>query len=261
MPTKFEQFCKKVEAAANGNYYIQVVKKEDEFKFSNVKISSYIRKMSDDNDYIYISSHRLSGNIEHVKDYLKFLGCKEGDIETCLSNSYNVGNYEEKTPDIEAEISSIPKKDSKKKAALTYEELLLAGQTLKTAKNSEKDHISEGKPIPGTPLKKKKLEESLLDKLYNLPDGMALDITFFKPSTQTGVKKVRRTKNGAQRSLGSTLELDRLVFDFEFDSTVAVKFLQAIGKSDEEATEIVEKAKHFKPSVPEINLLSVGVKK
>jgi len=261
MPTKFEQFCTKIEAAANGNYYIQVIKKDVEFKLSNVKISNYIRKMSEDNDYIYISSHRLCGNIEHVKEYLKFLGCKDVDIEVCLDKSYNVKNYEDKASEIEAEIKAIPKLNNKKKTPLTYEELLSAGKVLKDAKNNEKDHISEGKPIPGTPLRKKKPEESLLEKLYNLPDGIALDITFFKPSTQTGAKKVKRTKTGFQRSLGSTPELDRLVFDFEFDATVAIKFLQAIGKGEEEATEIVEKAKNFKPLTPEINLLSVGIKK
>ena len=261
MTSSFDKFRAKVEAAANGNYYMQVSKKGKDFKFSSIKISSYIKKMSDDNDYIYITTHRLCGNIGHVKEYLMFLGCKEADIATCLKNSYNVANYEVNMAKIEAEIAAIPKPEKKKKNLLSYEDLLQVGEVLKSSKKVDKDETSEGMPIPGTPSRVKRSEEDIKSKLYNLPEGMALDITFFKPSTKTGARKVKRTKSGIQRALGSTLELNRIVFDFEFDSSIAVKFLQEIGKSEEEATTIVEAAKNFKPSFSEVNLLDICVKK
>lgn len=262
MPSSFDKFRTKVEDAANGNYYMQVVKKGEMFKIAKVKLSNYINKMSEDNDYIYISSHRLCGNKEQVQSYLKFLGCKEDDIATCIENSYNVSNYEKYTPEIEAEIASIPKNTKKSKTALTYEQLVALGEVFKSSKNNVSEESSEGTPIPGTPSRTKAFhQEDMKTKLYNLPDGVALDITFFKPSTKTGARKVKRTQKGTQRSLGSTLELNRIVFDFEFDSAVAVKFLQEIGKTEEEAIEIVETAKHFKPSPVEVNLLAIAVKK
>lgn len=235
---KFDTVKTKIENAANGHYYLHVVKKDDVFKTTNIKLSGYIQFMSKDNNFIYMPTHRLAGNVETLATYLYELGFDEEAVRGYVESAYTVHNYEARRSEIDAEIASIPRKEKGKSSLPSLEYIITAGAVLKTTKSLSKD----GVPEPTTPKEKPNLKD-LRFRLLNLEDGQALDVTNFDPVTKNGVKTVKRTNKGAQRSLGTTPELNRIVFNFNMDNGIAVKFLQTIGKAESDAIKIVEAAK------------------
>lgn len=234
---KFDTIKTKIENAANGHYYLHVVNKDGTFKTTNIKLSGYIQFMSKDNNFIYMPSHRLAGNADTLSAYLTELGFDAVSVQQYLENAYSIHNYQDRRSEIESEIASVPAKSKGKSSLPSLEYIITAGAVLKTTKSLSKD----GVPEPTTPKEKPNLKD-LRFRLMNLEEGNALDISGYNPVTKNGVKTVKRTTKGTQRSLGSTPELDRIVFNFNVDNGIAIKFLQAIGKTELEASRIMDVA-------------------
>lgn len=246
----FEVLKSKIENAANNHYYIHITKTDDSFKFGSTKLSSYITNMSKDNGFVYLPTHRLCGNYKVVSEYLKFIDSNEDTITGIMASAYTIHNYKEREPAIALEIASIPKKG--KKDLPSMESIIIKGALMKA--NKSMMNAKETVPTPSTPREQANLKD-LKVKLYSLEDGQALDITSFNPETKTGTRRVKRTHKGNQKSLGSTPELNRIVFANKIDEDLAVKFLMAIGKSRDDATKIVQSA--TSPSTHSLTNLSV----
>jgi hypothetical protein len=247
----FEVLKSKIENAANNHYYIHLTKNDGSFKLGSAKMSSYITNMSNDNGYIYLPTHRLCGNYKVVSEYLSLIDTDEEAVAKIMATAYTIHNYKYHASAIASEIASVPKKD-KKKDLPSIESIIVKGVLLKANKSMSK--IKETVPTPSTPREQANLKD-LKVKLYSLEDGQALDITGFNPDTKTGTRRVKRTIKGNQKSLGTTPELNRIVFTNKIDEELAVKFLIAIGKSRDDATKIVQSA--VSPSVHSLSNLSV----
>ncbi len=246
----FSVLKSKIENAANNHYYINVTKVDDSFKFGTTKISSYITNMTKDNGFIYLPTHRLCGNYKIVKEYLSLIDSNETAISEIIASAYTIHNYKQREAEIALEIASIPKKG--KKDLPSMESIIIKGALMKANKSmmNTKDVI----PTPSTPREQANLKD-LKVKLYSLEDGQALDISGFNPETKTGTRRVKRTSKGNQKSLGTTPELNRIVFANTINEDIAVKFLTAIGKGHEDAVKIVQAA--MSPSSNSLSNLSV----
>ena len=252
--TNFEALKSKIENAANGHYYLNVTKSEDgEFKLGSARLSNYVNNMTKDNGFIYMPSHRLCGNFKVVTEYLHLLNADEDSIARFMSTAYTIHNYASRQDEIDAEIAQTPKSGKSKQALPSMGSIIYKGAILKANKviSNGKDFI----PEPSTPKEPANMKD-LKVKLHNLEDGQALDITNFDPATKTGTRRVKRTAKGMQKSLGSTPELNRIVFAKEINEDLAVKFLQAIGKSHDDASKIVKAA--LTPVVPSISDLAIA---
>ena len=246
----FKVLKSKIENAANNHYYINVTKVDDAFKFGSTKLSNYIANMSKDNGFIYLPTHRLCGNYKIVNEYLSLIDSNVEAVTEIMASAYTIHNYKDNESAIALEIASIPKKG--KKDLPSMESIIIKGALMKANKSmmNAKDII----PTPTTPREQANLKD-LKVKLYSLEDGQALDITGFNPETKTGTRRVKRTIKGNQKSLGSTPELNRIVFANTIDGELAVKFLTAIGKSHDDATKIVHSA--TTPSSTSLSTLAV----
>lgn len=250
----FEALKSKIESAANGHYYLHVSKSASgEFKLTTVRISNYVNSMTKDNGFIYMPSHRLCGNFKVVSDYLRHMNADEDSIARFMSTAYTIHNYASRENEIKAEIAQIPKASKSKQDLPSIESIIFKGAILKANRviSNGKDFI----PEPSTP-KEPANTKDLKVKLHSLEDGQALDITNFDPVNKTGTRRVKRTIKGQQKSLGSTPELNRIVFAKEINEDLAVKFLQAIGKSKDDAVSIVKTA--LIPVVPSISDLAIA---
>jgi hypothetical protein len=246
----FEILKCKIENAANNHYYIHVTKNDGAFKFGTAKISSYITNMTKDNGFIYLPTHRLCGNYKIVTEYLNLIDSNTEAISNIMCSAYTIHNYKSRDVEISHEITSIPKKGKKDLPSL--ESIIIKGALMKV--NKSMMHNKETIPVPSTPREQVNLKD-LKVKLYSLEDGQALDITNFNSETKTGTRRVKRTTKGNQKSLGSTPELNRIVFTSKIDEELAVKFLMAIGKGREDAVKIIHAA--MSPSAHSLNALSI----
>jgi len=235
----FDAFKSKIDNAANNHYYIHITKSDGMFKLGSVKLSSYVTHMTKDNGFIYMPTLRVCGNYKTVTEYLTQIDSNEETITHHMSTAYTIHNYASRESEIAEEISRIPKSIKNAKGKLSLESIIFTGTLIKANKMmmNAKDVI----PEPTTPKEASNLKD-LKVKLYSLEDGMALDITSFNPETKTGARRVKRTIKGNQKSLGTTPELNRIVFANTINKELAVKFLQCIGKSHDDATTIVNNA-------------------
>lgn len=247
----FDAIKSKIDNAANGHYYIHITKKDGTFKLGTAKLSSYITNMSKDNGFIYMPTLRMCGNFKVVTDYLNQIDSNSETINHHMANAYTIHNYTARENEIANEISSIPKNAKSVKNKVSLESIIFTGTLLKANKMMNgKDTV----PEPSTP-KDAPNQKDLKVKLHSLEDGLALDITSFDPATKSGARKVKRTSKGNQKSLGSTPELNRIVFAREINQEIAIKFLQAIGKSLDDATNIVRLA--ISPSSRSLDSLAI----
>jgi hypothetical protein len=248
----FDAIKSKIDNAANGHYYIHIAKKDGMFKLGSAKLSSYITNMSKDNGFIYMPTLRMCGNYKVVTEYLTQIDSNSETINHHMATAYTIHNYDARENEIKEEIANIPKNNKSTKNKVSLESIIFTGTLLKANKMmlNGKDVI----PEPSTP-KEAPNQKDLKVRLHSLEDGMALDISAFDPETKTGTRRVKRTTKGTQKSLGSTPELNRIVFARGINQEIAIKFLQSIGKSLDDATAIVRSA--VSPSSHSLDSLAI----
>lgn len=248
----FDAFKSKIDNAANNHYYIHITKPDGMFKLGSAKLSGYITYMSKDNGFIYMPTLRVCGNYKIVTEYLRLIDSNEETINHHMATAYTIHNYASRESEIADEIARIPKSTKGAKNKLSLESIIFTGTLIKANKMlmNAKDVI----PEPSTPKEVSNLKD-LKVKLHSLEDGMALDITTFNPETKTGTRRVKRTIKGAQKSLGTTPELNRIVFANTINKELAIKFLQCIGKSLDDATAIVNNA--VAPKIVSLDSLAI----
>jgi hypothetical protein len=248
----FDAIKSKIDNAANNHYYINITDKDGMFKLGSAKLSSYVTNMSKDNGFIYMPTLRMCGNYKIVTNYLHQIDSNSETINHHMATAYTIHNYMSRKTEIDDEISNIPKNIKNTKNKVTLESIIFTGTLLKANKimMAGKDTI----PEPSTP-KEAPNQKDLKVKLHSLEDGMALDITTFDVVTKTGTRRVKRTNKGSQKSLGTSPELNRIVFAKTINEEIAIKFLQTIGKSLDDATNIVRSA--LAPSIHSLNSLAI----
>jgi len=248
-----KNFTKAAERALNGHYYVRVVKNENKFKTNHVKLSSYIRTMSDDNEFIYLPSHKHAGNYHTLREYLLKNGFDEASVDTELENAYSIHNYKEKRDVIEEEIKTIPSKEKEELPRLG--EIAKVGALVKKTKTL--GPMEDAIPTPSTPKDKVAPKNDIKTRLENLDTGKVLDISLYNPVTKVGVRTVNRMlRSGSRMPLGTKGDLKNIFFDFTRDKSIASSFLQNLGYTKNDADAIIEEC--LKPASTDLSQVKVA---
>lgn len=240
-----ESLGNKIDKANKAHRYIHVFKKEDgTFKTSLIKLSGYQKMFKDTPTFMYARTLRHAGKSEDLLEYMGTFGYSTSEVHSYLNDSYNASNYEANLDIIEGEIATIPVEHKEKREVISLDSIISMRGLLDNFKptvSKSKDEI----PEPSTP-KVKGARTDLKSRLEGLETDKVLDITHFDPSKGTGIKTTKRTK-GTRKPLSSVGDLNRVVFDFNKGTDIAVSALIAMGFAADRATAVVAAAQTIKP--------------
>lgn len=259
MSAKEQVFSKKVEKANSEHSYIHITKDATgKFKSSSIKLRGFRQMFERDSHFVYVPALRCAGREELVLEYLTSLSYDEKDIRKYLTDVYSASNCNARLRDIEGEIQGIPTQPKAEKKNVSLDDIirmrpLLDNVKFISAKGEESDSsASELKTF------KAKSKADLTSRLDSLDADKVLDITGFNPETNTGLSNKKRTTGGSRRPLAATGLLNRVVFDFNKGTEVAVKALIHLGMSKTASEKAVNEAVS---SIKTVSLDKIAVKK
>lgn len=224
-----QSFKTKLDKAVAGHYYIHVFRKDGKLKTSHIKLSGYRQMFVKDPEFMYVFSLRHAGKFQDLLEHMTSLNFAEADVRTYLKDAYTATNYEAMTRDIEAELASIPVVKKEPRREVSLNEIIGLKPLLDSVRS--KAAPTEDMPAPSTP-KNTRNKTDLKSRLDALEEDKVLDITNFDITKGTGIKTGKRTVKGTRRPLAASGDLNRVVFDFEKSTDVAIAALQAMGMSE-----------------------------
>jgi hypothetical protein len=258
MSAKEQVFSKKVEKASAEHSYIHITKDATgKFKTSSIKLRGFRQMFERDSHFVYVPALRCAGREELVFEYLTSLSYDEKDVRKYMSDVYSASNCNARLRDIEGEIQSVPTQPKAEKKSVSLDDIirmrpLLDNVKFVSAKGEETESASELKTF------KAKSKTDLTSRLDSLDADKVLDITGFNPETNTGLSNKKRTTGGSRRPLAAAGLLNRVVFDFNKGTEVAVKALIHLGMSKTASEKAVNEAVS---SIKTVSLDKIAVKK
>jgi hypothetical protein len=238
MSTSQESLQRNIEKARNEHYYIHVTKKGDELKTSHIKLSGCELMFKKNPEFVYAFDLRHAGVPSVLLEYLVSKGVTETQAREFINGSYTATNYMSLVTEIQRELMSIPssKKEVKKNVSLDY--IISMKPHLDTARAANKTETE----VEFTELKKARNKNDLESRLAVLEDEKVIDITHFDSEKKSGIKTIKRTKNGSRRSLSVSGNLSRVVYDFKSGVDAGIKALVYMGFTQDKATKIMNDA-------------------
>lgn len=234
-----------IEKAAAGHYYIHIFKKDGKLKRSHIKLSGFDLMFKKDPTFLYVRSLRHAGRAEDLLEYLSENGFgDDSQNRQFLADSYSAGNCEHYLDAIQAEVDNIPVSKPKKKESMSLADIISKRTVFEGFKVSNLKTEAEA-PQMVTP-KVRSSRNDLSSRLASLDDDKVLDITHFDVAKGTGVKTTKRTAKGSRRPLSSSGELNKVVFDFNKGTDIAVAALMSMGYAADVAANILTAAQTVK---------------
>jgi hypothetical protein len=242
--SRAQDFKSRLEKATTGNYYVYVSKKDGKFRTTQLRISGAEKMFAKVNDFIYCNSLRICGVRTEVHEYLvsppyRF---EESQVVNFLKNSYSVSSSATQKAEMDAEISRISaNRSSMKKTDLSLDNIINIAKAVNETKKNRPTTPVPSTPKPAPP---KVSPKDLKARVAALPKEKVLDFSSFDATKKIGIKTVNATSRSNKHPLASSekSDLNRVVFDFSKDKSIAVAALVSFGYSEEKATTIVNSA-------------------
>lgn len=246
----------KIEKADKGQYYISLSRKDGKFKSSHVKVSGAEKMFEKDPEYIYVRPLRHAGNREDLQAFLIGAGFDATQVNTYLQDSYSASNFEKMQKEYLKEVSKLPSSAPRariQRAAVTMDQIISIGKKLEDFKVETKSARS---PVPCSPRASAGGKADLKSRLAALTEDKVLDITQFDPTRKVGFKSIPRPVRGMKKSVGNTVDLKRIVYDFSNPVENGIAALVFLGFSEEKATKVMRDPNHTKP----VDLSTIAIK-
>jgi hypothetical protein len=251
--SRVEALQTKIQKASEGHYYIHVSRKDGKIKTSHIKLSGCDQMFKKDPAFMYVSSLRHAGCSTDLIEYLVDNGCDDAQVRGYLADAYTATNVHHRNAEITAEINGMPSVKKEKKDVVALGDIAKLRSVLEGFKVAS-GKTKEEEPKMVTP-KVRTSRTDLASRLSGLEEDKVLDISNFDTNKNTGVKTTKRTTKGSRRPLAATGDLNKVVFDFNKSTDVAVAALVSMGFTVEKATSVMDAAQVSKPAAPELTKL------
>ena len=223
--------------AVASNSYIHVFKKDGKFRTGTLKITGAEKMFEKNPNFVYSSELRHCGVRSDLEEYLSSY-CGFSNYEAYLKNAYCVTCSSSLKKAMNDEITAILNSPSKK--VLSKNEISVDYISKIASAMSHTKKLKPATPSPMSPKSApKKVNKTFKERIAELPEGKVLDLSGFNVEKNRGIKVTGHSSRSTKRRLANTGDLNRVIFDFTKDKSIAVSALRSLGVNEEKATNIV----------------------